>query len=521
MKKLLCCVLLIATILVLASCGAQTVKVQDFIEIEYSPAYNGYAEPELNIDTDGLDDTIDNKKILNYLKGLMKADKDNQEFASAAIEMFEENPDMLPGFTDFFEIDFVEDYEGLKNGDKIKAKISLESSLAEQSDMSVQDVAKKLGIKFSKTEFEFKVKGLEDLNTIDVDLDKLLKVDFGKYEGYASPSVEVDYGYFDGLLINEVVDDFARKAKNNEVKNILSRDSKEWFTVSFDKAYDGIKNGDIVTVNIVLDDVFTDADISIADFEAGLALNLNGGTNTYSVEGLIEPENVLDIFEGIEQYIVYEGANGNGRIGSVQVEIPKAYSRQVGDLYFSKEEWAHNSINIIHNNDKIGTITYYVKGEKLSGGDVVEITASCPTDVLEDLGYIVPTTHKNTTVPDLGEYLRTKDQLNSDVLTAIKDKIYAEAEVTSIDKLYLATYKPGIECKYDSTTFIVGIYYKKGFWSTGYQFDAVYDIIIKPDNSIVVETYDYDADTNWSAYDTLDEVIAQLDVNSYDFVELN
>lgn len=514
MKKFLVYLLLVVATITLASCGTQTVKVQDFIEIEYSPAYNEYAEPELVIDEGGLNALMDSKKTLNYVKSLMNSDEDYKELVDEVMAALEEDPDMLPGFTDFFEIDFVEDYEGLKNGDKVKVEITLESSFADFTDASVQDVAKKLGLKLSKTEIEFKVKDLEDLNAVDVNLDKLLKVDFGKYEGYASPSVEIDYDYFSSLLIGEVVDDFAQKSKNNEVKKVLSRDCEEWFTAEFDKAYDGLKNGDVIKVNIVLDEAFTDCGISVADFEAGLALNLNGGTNIYSVEGLVEPENVLDIFEGIEQYIVYEGANGNGRIGYGQIEIPKDYSRQVGDLYFSKGGWT-NSVKIIYNNTKIGEITYYIEGEKLSGGDVIEITTSCPTDTLEDLGYIVPTTRKNTTVPDLGEYLTSQEQLTPEVVEAIKNAVYTKRGIETIDKFYYTTYKPGVECNFKSTSFMVAIFYKGG-WFGGYYIDELNDIIIKPDGTIEVESYKQDS---WSD-DTLDEAVDALAENIYNFVTI-
>ena len=282
--------------------GTKTVKVQDFIEVEFSPAYNGYAEPTLEVDTDGLNSMMNAKKTIAYLKNLVNSSKEYNWILSGMVNAMEEDPEELLGFTDFFVISLAEDYEGLKNGDKIKVVISLDEIFAEITNESVKQVAKKLGIKLSQTEFEIKVKGLEDLNAINVNMDKLLKVNFGKYEGYASPSVTVDYKYFEELLVNEVVADFTQKA-NNEVKNLLKQDCQKWFTAEFDKAYEGLKNGDTIKVNIVLNDAFGDCGISVADFEAGLALNLNGGTNTYTVKGLTEPKNVIDILEGIEQYI--------------------------------------------------------------------------------------------------------------------------------------------------------------------------------------------------------------------------
>lgn len=514
MKKCIIYSLFIATIVTLASCGVQTVKVQDYIEVMYSPSYNEYAEPELVIDTDGLNALMDSKKTIKYIKSLMNFDEEYKELVDEVVEALEEDQDMLPEFTDFFEIDFADDYDNLKNGDKVRVVIELESSLADITDASVKDVSKKLGLELSKTEIEFKVKGLEDLKTVDVDISKLLIIDFGKYEGYASPSIEIDYGYFRSLLIDEVVDDFAEKSKNSQVQAMLARDCKEWFSAKFDKAYSNLKNGDVIKVGLVLDNVFADSGISFADFEAGLALNFNGSTNTYVVDGLVEPKNVIDIFEGIEQHIVYEGANGRGRIGNKQIEIPEDYSRQEGDIYFSNGFWS-NSVKIVHNNTKIGEITYYIEGENLSGGDVLEITASCPTDVLEKLGYIVPTTKTNVTVPDLGEYLTSQEQLTPDIIEAIKTEIYGKEDVKTIDKLYYANYRPGVECTFESTSFVVAIVYRS-MWSGGYCIDQLNDIIIKSDGTVVIENYDEDL---WGDK-TIEKAESKLDVMRYNFVEL-
>ena len=512
-KKIYLSITLLSLFAVIAcSCVAQTVKVQDYIDVTYSPAYNEYAEPELVIDTDGLNALMDSKKTIKYIKSLMNSDEEYKELVDELVAVFEEDPDMLPGFTDFFEIDFADDYDNLKNGDKVKVEIRLESSLADITESSVKDVSKKLGLDLSKTEIEFKVKDLEDLKTIDVDLNKLLSVDFGKYEGYASPSVEVDYDYFRSLLVEEVVDDFAEKSMDSQVKAILARDCEEWFNAEFDKAYSNLKNGDAIKVNLVLDNVLDDCGVSVADLEVGLAINLHGGTNNYIVTGLKEPKNVIDVFEGIEQYIVYEVANGNG--STYGIAIPDDYSKQINDIYFSKKKYS-NSVSVIHGNTKLGEISYKINGYNLKKGDILELTANAPTNALEELGYIIPSEKMNVTVPDLGEYLTSQEQLTSDIIEAIKAEIYEKEDIKSIDKLYYANYKPGIECTFESTSFIVAIVYRSG-WSGGYCIDELNDIILKPDGTVIVENYDEDV---WGDK-TIEKAESKLAINLYDFIEL-
>lgn len=235
-------------------------------------------------------------------------------------------------------------------------------------------VAKELGISIPKTQFEYKVEDLEDISTVDIDFDKLLKVDFGQYNGYASPSVEIDYFYLENVVVKDFVNNFYRNTSNWTVKQLITGDSEDWFYAEFDQYYSNLKNGDKIKVNIVLNEGFTQNGVSLADFEAGMGVDLHGGTITYTVKGLEEPKNVIDIFEDIEQYVAYNGANGTGYTAYTSVPIPQDYFRQIGDFYFYKGSYS-NSIKIIHNNTNVGEIAFNVDAENLTGGDIVEIKA--------------------------------------------------------------------------------------------------------------------------------------------------
>ena len=67
-----------------------------------------------------------------------------------------------------------------------------------------------------------------------------------------------------------------------------------------------LKNGDTIKTNIVLNNYLDGEGFTLADFNKYLGINFNGGSNEYTVEGLPEPKNVVDLYEGIEQYIEYK-----------------------------------------------------------------------------------------------------------------------------------------------------------------------------------------------------------------------
>ena len=348
-----------------------------------------------------------------------------------------------------------------------------------------------------------------------IDAKEYITVNYGKYDGYSSPSISVNYE-----LLSKQID----AEKFNSYTNTLSPEIK-WememydtpsnaFDIGFAENYDNISNGDSIIVKIGIEPYLESEGLTLDKFCNGLDIKFKDTQIEYTVSGLEEPQNIIDIFEGIEKYIEFKGANGYGRAYSVK--IPDDYSKQIDDIFFVKD--GYNSVKVIHINNSIGGFSYNVSGEKLSGGDTIELSASYFNTVseLEKLGYIVPTTTKNIEVPALGEYLTSQEQLTPDVLEAIKSELQAKRGIETIDKLYYTTFKPGVECTFNSTSFIFAIFNKSG-WFGGYYIDELNDIIINPDGSVTVESYKQDS---WSD-DTLDKAVECLATNRYDFVELN
>ena len=511
MKKLLTITLALISILLITGCGAKKVKVQDYIEIEYTPAYDGYATPELVIDEEGLNSNINTKKVEKLLRKALKESGEYEDFGEEFEELVKDYSDSFANFSEFFDIDFADNYEKLSNGDKITVEVSADEDVAFMLGMSSDELMKELGIKLSKNEIEIKVKDLEELKAIELDLGKMIKLDFGKYNGYGVPTAEIDTEYLKKATIPEFVEEYANEYSGH-IKYVIE-DYYEWFDVEFDKPYSNLSNGDTVTVKVVLNDELAEDGITLSDLEVALGITVGKGTKTFVVSNLQEPKNVIDVFEDIEEFIVYKGGNGNGYIYSLSV--PTDYSKQIGDIYLSKGTY-RNSIKAIYNNKSIGEISLhhgaFDDDEDLSKGDTIVITSDFDAEAFENIGYVIPSDQTTVVVPDLGEYLTSREQITSEVIGALKNEITETREPEEICEIYLATYNPGVECDHISTAFIVPIIYKSG-WFGGYFADDVYDVIIKPDGTVET-TYEYNS---WGSYDSLEEVKAALDTENYSF----
>ena len=397
MKKVLCFILAVATILSLAACGPQLplgtqesskVDIQKYVKVTYAPAYNGYAFPELVVDEDGLNNLISSNRALLYINSVMTPEEKKETYGS----WFGTDPE----FEDFFEINFVEDYKSLKNGDKVKIEVALEKTFAKFTNDSVKEVAKELGFNLSKTFAEYDVEELKDLS---------------------------------------------------------------------------------------------------------------------------DSQMVVDIFEGVEEYVQYLGANGYGQSYDRGLYFPYDYVRQIGEIYLKPSGLSSGALNVIYENKVIASIRYSVPSKRnLSKGDTIEITADISyEEEIEKLGYIISTTEKTITVPDLGEYITTKEQLTAQTISAIKEKINEESNPDEICELYFVTYNPGVPCNRNATSFVAAIVYEGGVFIKGYELVTLYDVIIKPDGTLELA---YNSYQTGYQYDTIDLVKGTFNTKDYTYEKI-
>lgn len=91
--------LLIATVFTLNSCGSQTIKIQDCIDVRFEPAYNGYAKSILEIDEDSLNELMNPDKTIRFIEELLKSNEDYRDMSVDIVELLSEEPELIPGFT--------------------------------------------------------------------------------------------------------------------------------------------------------------------------------------------------------------------------------------------------------------------------------------------------------------------------------------------------------------------------------------------------------------------------------------
>lgn len=374
-----------------------------------------------------------------------------------------------------------------------------------------------------------------------IDAKNYISINFGKYDGYSSPEIEVD---FEAMSSKIDVDTF------NEFKNSFTGELKweldmydnraDVFDIDLAENYQNISNGDKIVVIITAEPYLESEGLPLNKLCDGLGINFKDTEIEYTVSGLEEPQNVIDIFGDIENYIGYNGTNGNGetyghsdpserRATSFSpvkntdqtfffngVYFPKDYSRQLGDLYFVYND--KTSLNVLNGNIKICTIEYGCGASYLSEGDRITVKASSnKLEELEKCGYFVAATEKVIVVPDLGEYITAKEQLTENVIEQIKTQVEDSSYDGEICELYYVTLKPGVEQEHHSKACLVALVKKSSWIRTEYYYYYSHDVILEPDGEVISD-WDYNS---YKSKKTLSELreIFYVDMYNYELVK--
>ncbi len=246
-------------------------------------------------------------------------------------------------------------YEDLSNGDTIKIKVHY--------DMNDFD---KYKIKLSNTTFEIKVDGLKEAEAYD--LFKDLKVKFEGVNGYGI--ADIDTSNCDYISSNYV-------------------------SYSFNQAYDGLKNGDKITV-------LADIDLSILE-DKGLTTDVF--EKEFTVEGLKELQS-YDVFKDIK--LTYNGVSPN-----LTVEID----------------------NSACENDIKDNVYFYIEDNyNKKNGDKVTVYAQFNKELMLSFGYDIAEDRKEYTIENQGEFI---NQIGAD---AIKDIDHA---LTPLIETWMKAYGDG------------------------------------------------------------------------------
>lgn len=327
-----------------------------------------------------------------------------------------------------------------------------------------------------------------------ISLNEYVTVSFATYNGFGSPSLEIDKEGINTLVEKEKVVEYVSSLSKNEIGAALAQEFtfSDLIDFQFKGSYENLSNGDKVEVEVVLNDLIAASGETLSSMQEALKISLKSTTFSFTVEGLEEAK-ILDAMSFIDEYIVYEGANGGA---TAAVKFPKDFVHEIDGFSFVRDSWYANKVEIVYEHKTVGYVSYQCyPGTDLSKGQEIKIAAETGGSInLSGTGYVLNDT-KTVTVPDLGEYVTSKDQITAELKAAITaeiDAIIAEEEYEGVEihGYYWGTLKSSAttnnvaEEKY--RIFVVFSY--DGFWgSKDYINYGTTKLIALPDGTYKVE----------------------------------
>ena len=265
-----------------------------------------------------------------------------------------------------------------------------------------------------------------------VNMNDYITVSFEGYNGYAKPRLTVDTDSLNRVIKDKA--DFNKKLISLDKDNnfwelmISGADLSDLITVKFAEDYQNLSNGDVVRVEIGMDDFIE----SVADFDKlqkTIKVDFKPLVLDYVVSGLEEAK-TMDIIGLLKDYIVFTGANG---AGGVKVDIPADFYEEIDGYIFTPTD--SGSLSVVRDHKDCGNIRLtfqnvngeYVNsnGVTVSNGDELKVGVS---DFgfkynVEQEGYIIPENY-TVTVSGLGEYISSPDQITEEIKTEVDNQIY-------------------------------------------------------------------------------------------------
>ncbi len=305
------------------------------------------------------------------------------------------------------------------------------------------------------------------LGKTKIDIEDFVTVEFTSFNKHAKPQLTIDYDAVENLVEAEKMKRYFAKVNPQEAElyNYFGDSASLWtfIDIKFAQEYENLANGDTVVVTAVPSSEMESAGQSLKDIEKGLGVKIKDAE--IKVEGLADAKEI-DLFKDIEKYFSFEGVNGKGKI---DISIPEDTSYQIEDFYFKRT--GYNTFNVVYNNESLGNLTYDVKPDEsgyaktdFKQGDVCTIQMVNPTLTfnLEKLGYVAKAEEYTVTVPDLGSYITSKDQLTQKDMEILKKALvdhminegYGNPEIMAT---YYSKINPGEVCDEDAKDIFVAV----------------------------------------------------------------
>ncbi len=158
-----------------------------------------------------------------------------------------------------------------------------------------------------------------------------------------------------------------------------------------------------------------------------------------------DPDKIIDIFQDVEDYLVFDGRNGDGY---ASVYFPDGYCIEKDDYYFFHElvGGENNTLHLIHENETKGYIYFKCDDTRLEEGDTIHVYVKFYNNELRDYdniqdyfarkGYFIPIVSANYSTPDLGEYIKDISEISRDYRKQIKEDIIEKCKEWDLTNIY-------------------------------------------------------------------------------------
>lgn len=354
--------------------------------------------------------------------------------------------------------------------------------------------------------------GLVGCGAQKISIDEYCIINVEGYDGYGTASIDIDDARLNALVESDKMATYIKSLSDDIFTMEMASYYKLTDLIEFNilEDNDNFSNGDVVTVKVEVSDILSTYGETLESMEKGLGISIADTTIEVIVEGLEEAK-VLDVMSVAEEYIVYEGANGGAE---ASVKFPADFACEIDGITLANR-WGNtsNTLAIIQNHTELKQISFrceyddylsenqvytlYLDDDYTRGNDVnIEVG---------DTGYII-NTEKEIVVPELGDYIRTTDELTPEFKSALDTAIaeYIKTDNYTINDYYWGTLKSSstkANVAKDEYHIFVYVSYQ-GFFGTSYKLCETDEMIKLSDGTYKFTVY---GETLWGTEEILDD----------------
>lgn len=322
----------------------------------------------------------------------------------------------------------------------------------------------------------------ENSSKHNISLKEYAGVNVEGYNGCGEIVLAIDEEEINKLVEQEKIDEYIESISRGE---FWLGEVSLYDLIDFDIVGEtsGLSNGDDVKIVMDADSELKFLGESLESMQKALKINFAETEFQIKVSGLKEAK-VLDVMSFVDEYVVYNGANGGA---TAWIEFPKEFVYEKEGFSIVKGTFT-NSLVIVKNHKNIASMSYSCGTKNdLSEGDELTISVECDDIELGDTGYII-NTEKTIKVPNLGNYLSAKEELNPKLKQTLDEEVIKEVDRDNlvICKYYFGTLKESAtsnNIKADECRIFVLASFENSLYGTIYRWCSTSAVIQLPDGS--------------------------------------